>query len=287
MTCGAAESLLEDALDRPLNSGEFERLHAHLADCPNCARLARDLRQIAAGLARLDGPPLPDATWRAMVERASAETRPSYRRGAGRAVVLLPLSAAVAVACWVGWRALRLGREPSSRPFVVPPVVARAHETPVPEPTPKARNPQAGAATERAPDRWAPRTAPRRAAHRRRPAAPKVGLPPNRPAFEVAEAPPALSAQDVTLIYETALGLAREGGQLGAPLETVAAARQQVVLGDLAGAIASYEAAVEASVRPPVRLSDQLPAATEEDIGLWSPPGVLLAWASSPEVMAQ
>jgi hypothetical protein len=55
----------------------------------------------------------------------------------------------------------------------------------------------------------------------------------------------------VGLIYETALAFAREDGRLRAPMDMVAAARVQADSGDLAGAIASYEAAVEASVRSP------------------------------------
>jgi hypothetical protein len=96
-----------------------------------------------------------------------------------------------------------------------------------------------------------------------------------------------LSAEDVCLIYETALAFARDDGGPGAPLDLVSIARVQADSGDLPGAIAAYEAAVEASVRSPVRsrLAAQAPLRPEPPIAqIPDPPAeILVAWLAESE----
>jgi len=289
MTCASAQLLIEEELDRPLDAEESGALRAHLAECEGCALRRRELQRIAALLTGLDDSGLPDATWRGMVTEAVCEAESTRRRGVVRGLALLAAAAALVLACWMAWRHTRPGADPGPQRPVAPRAVAHAPGASVPAPGPEADGPKAG--EDRTPDRPQPAPSARRP-RRHGPGGALASHSPGEPAIgPAAEAQPGLSAGDVALIYETALGLAGDGGRLGAPVEVVAAARQRVVSGDLAEAIVSYEVAVEASVRSPItpgRPTEPPRTTLSEEASLpWSAQDVLMAWAPSPEVVGR
>ena len=249
MTCDAAQLLIEEDLDGTLSAEQAAALHAHLRECPECARAREDLRRIDAALARPSESPVGDAAWEAMVAQAASRAAPPpFARGL-RLVVPLAAAAALVLVCWLGWvRTHRSGPSASAPTASVGPS-RRAPRTPEAPSVPDVARPPA-VKTHAGPPAG-PRHSPHAKSARRRPPAepPPAVTPPGR-----SHAPPAdaLAPDDVYLIYETALGFAREDGRSAAPADLVTIARVQADSGDLAGAIATYEAAVEASVRSPL-----------------------------------
>jgi hypothetical protein len=252
MTCDEAERLIEAELDDILNAEEADRLRAHVAGCAGCARARREARRIAEAVAKAGGPLLHDSTWRALVSEAVARAHATRRARGVRTVTLLAAAAALLAACCLAWLHSRGPDKAGRRLPLVPQVATSRDATTAQTPTAAAARHTAG----RKPPTVvkAPPPTPRR--HRAQgaaPAGPGPGSGQARASTEGAGIAPieALSAEDVALIYETALAFAREDGRLRAPMDMVAAARVQTDSGDLAAAIASYEAAVEASVRSP------------------------------------
>jgi hypothetical protein len=247
MTCEAAQLLIEEELDGTLSPDKAEALRAHLRECAACARARHGLRRIAAALAGPDEFSVADASWEAMVGEAVSRATPRPLSTGVRTVVLLAAAASLVLVCWLGWvRTHRSGPPPNQSAAVLPP-----GRGPTPRGWPAVGVVQPPAPTHRAaPLRRPPHSTPSRVAQRNAPPSRPPAVAPPGPS----PAPPAaqLALDDVYLIYETALTFARDGGRSAAPTDLVAVARVRADSGDLVGAIASYEAAVEASVRSPL-----------------------------------
>jgi hypothetical protein len=105
MDCKTARLLL--AFDRPLpapelEAGEAERLHEHLAECPECGSAAQTERQVDQHLGRaMRAIPVPDGLRHRLLTRLEGERRGWYRRRVW-APAAAAAAAAVLLAVWFG-----------------------------------------------------------------------------------------------------------------------------------------------------------------------------------------
>ncbi len=118
--CAPFRRLLHESLDGPLGRAEQARLEAHLATCPACRELARDLRGMTADLAALPAVPMPADLRRAIRARTVEAPGRRFRR-----VVFLAAAAAVALAFSL-WPALH--PRPAGIPGADPRALAAARQ---------------------------------------------------------------------------------------------------------------------------------------------------------------
>jgi len=244
MTCDEARLLIDEELDGAPVDEQIRALQAHLVECPACRRVRDQLRGVALAAADLRGAALDDGMWERMVSAAADRVAPARRRPV-RLVAALAAAAALVALGYAAWHAWQPA---SPRAPALPPSPAVAEHRATVAPAPAHRSVvSVGARTgPRPPRHAAPSRAPRRHARAGQPATVKPA--------DRAPVPPVvqLTPEDVCLIYETALTFARNDGRSGVPADLISLARVRADSGDLPGAIAAYEAAVEASVRSPI-----------------------------------
>lgn len=117
LTCAQCVELLSAQLDNIISSEEAQTLKAHLAQCPECRQLARDLNQLHNAFAEIQEAPVPAGLVQSVMDHIA---KPRRRRQAFKALAGL---AACAVIC-VG-----LYGTAQIRPFPEPPVAQAAVST--------------------------------------------------------------------------------------------------------------------------------------------------------------
>jgi hypothetical protein len=222
MTCEDAEQLIHDQLDSLLTSGQEAELLAHLSDCAACSRLRRDLEMLGEAMRRLEGAPLADGTWEALVGRAMAQRHTAPVRVRWLPVLAGSVAAAAALLFAVWWigeqrgkRADRIARHPlagssvSATASVRPPSRVKTPETGE-DPTAEADE----TATEIARKRT---SGPHRRTGRRPPPGPSGPAPSTDPSASPDTDSADLTVSDVMYIYETALEFSRIDASDGLP----------------------------------------------------------------------
>lgn len=104
MDCRTARHLLDYARPHPpeLEAGEREALESHLADCPECASLARAERRVDHHIARaMQAVSVPPGLHQYLLETLAAQGRPWHRHRMVRAAAVLA-AAAAALLLWLG-----------------------------------------------------------------------------------------------------------------------------------------------------------------------------------------